>query len=121
LLPNANDKKVGEMACIAAIDLRTGKVLYENNDTPGVKQAKTFHQQIDPSGKKIQCTYSGMLFDFAWDTNQSTKEDGVNAVGFLEETDYKERVKQLFKKLNEEREKAGRLPSKGLPTLPPQP
>jgi len=121
LLPNANDKKVGEMACIAAIDLRTGKVLYENNDTPGIKQAKTFHQQIDPSGKKIQCTYSGILFDFAWDTNQSTKEDGVNAVGFLEEADYKERVKQLFKKLNEEREKAGRLPSKGLPTLPPQP
>jgi hypothetical protein len=121
LLPNANDKKVGEMACIAAIDLRTGKVLYENNDTPGVKQARSFHQQIDPSGKKIQCTYSGMLFEFTWDTNQSTKEDGAKAVGFLEEADYKERVKELFKKLNEEREKAGSLPSNELPTIPPKP
>jgi len=121
LLPNANDKKVGEMACIAAIDLRTGKVLYENNDTPGVKQAKSFHQQIDPLGKKIQCTYSGMLFEFTWNVSQSTKEDGAKAVGFLEEADYKERVKELFKKLNEEREKAGRLRSNELPPLSPQP
>jgi hypothetical protein len=109
------------MACIAAIDLRTGKVLYENNDTPGIKQAKSFHQQLDPSEKKIQCFYSGMLFEFAWGNTPSTKEDGVNTVGFLVEADYKEQVKQLFKKLSEEREKAGGMQLKGLPPLPPQP
>jgi hypothetical protein len=61
-----------------------------------------------------------MLFEFTWDTNQSTKEDGAKAVGFLEEADYRERVKELFKKLNEEREKAGSLPSNELPPIPPK-
>ena len=121
LLPNANDKKLGEMACIAAIDLRTGKVLYENNDTPGIKQAKAFNQQIDPVRQSIQCTYSGIQFDFVWNTTEPMEDAAENAIGFLVESDYKERVKQLFKKLNEEREKAGGLQLKGLPPLPPQP
>jgi hypothetical protein len=119
-LSRVNNGGLGEIACIAAIDLLTGKVLYENSETPGVKQAKSFSQRIDTSTHRIQCFYNGILFDFAWSSEQQSDENNPKTVGFLVEGEYKEKIKSLFKKLKEEREKADELPSRGLPPLPPK-
>lgn len=100
VLPRVNEGRAAEMVCVAIVDLRTGKILFEQDDVLGAHQPQ-FSQTLLPELRMIRCAYGGVEFMFKW-TDASLPEP-PDRIGQKNMTEYASKIEEMLKSRKEEK------------------
>ncbi|XZE44747.1 PQQ-binding-like beta-propeller repeat protein [Pirellulaceae bacterium SH467] len=100
VLPRVNDGRAAEMVCVAVVDVRTGKILFEQDDVVGAHQPQ-FSQTVVPELRMVRCTYGGVEFMFKW-TDQE-HELSPDRIGQKNMSEYAAKVEEMLKSRKEEK------------------
>lgn len=100
VLPRVNDGRAAEMVCVAIIDVRNGKILFEQDDVLGAHQPQ-FSQTVVPELRMVRCTYGGVEFMFKW-TDQE-QELSPDRIGQKNMSEYASKIEEMLKSRKEEK------------------
>lgn len=100
VLPRVNEGRAAEMVCVAIIDVRTGKIMFEQDDVLGAHQPQ-FSQTLLPELRMIRCAYGGVEFMFKW-TDVAIPETS-DRIGQKNMTEYAAKMEEMLKSRKEEK------------------
>lgn len=100
VLPRVNDGRAAEMVCVAIVDVRTGKILFEKDDVLGAHQPQ-FSQTLLPELRMIRCSYGGVEFMFKW--TDSSMPEPPDRIGQKNMTEYAGKMEEMLKSRKEEK------------------